>query len=487
MNRNILIALTCLLAAPITSHAGLIFDFDYRYDSYGFFDDPDRREALEAAGRLVNWYVDDLDSIIPEGDNGWSSFFTLPDGTQTIILSDLPIPADTMQIFVAGRPLPGRLAQAEDTGPLGIGTEEWANRVRYRGELGAMDDPATDFGPMGGRLSFNNDPEEVPWHFDLSTDDLDSDEFDFITVAMHEIIHLLGIGISVSFNDHVDSQNRFVGPQAVAVGSPTNPNLELDEFEAHFISDTKSPWNGELQEALLAPGIYPGERAFPTRLDRAVLRDIGWEEAIPGDANRDREFNSTDLLTVFQVGNYELGIVSGWSDGDWNDNALFESGDLVEALQTGTYEQGPQAAIFTAAAPSEGEIVLEYDPQTGDIVVDSENQILTSFQLTSEENIFTTGHGESLNGIFDVDRADKIFKLNVDGFSELRLESLAPAGLSEDFLLTDLSIDGSLLGGGGLENVRLSMVPEPSGLLILLAGLVLLRPLFGRSRRRLDH
>ena len=160
---------------------------------------------------------------------------------------------------------------------------------------------------------------------------------------------------------------------------------------------------------------------------------------------------------------------------------------MVEALQTGTYEQGPQAAIFTAAAPSEGEIVLEYDPQTGDIVVDSENQILTSFQLTSEENIFTTGHGESLNGIFDVDRADKIFKLNVDGFSELRLESLAPAGLSEDFLLTDLSIDGSLLGGGGLENVRLSMVPEPSGLLILLAGLVLLRPLFGRSRRRLDH
>ena len=76
MNRNILIALTCLLAAPITSHAGLIFDFDYRYDSYGFFDDPDRREALETAGRLVNWYVDDLDSIIPEGDNGWSSFFT---------------------------------------------------------------------------------------------------------------------------------------------------------------------------------------------------------------------------------------------------------------------------------------------------------------------------------------------------------------------------------------------------------------------------
>ena len=64
-----LIALMFFLASLLsgTVQAGLNFEFDYRYDSRGFFSDPLRREALEAAGRVVNRYVDDLDAIIPDG------------------------------------------------------------------------------------------------------------------------------------------------------------------------------------------------------------------------------------------------------------------------------------------------------------------------------------------------------------------------------------------------------------------------------------
>ncbi|MEZ6116336.1 MAG: hypothetical protein R3C28_07155 [Pirellulaceae bacterium] len=39
-----------------------------------------------------------------------------------------------------------------------------------------------------------------------------------------------------------------------------------------------------------------------------------------GDANLDGEFNSSDLVAIFEVGEYEDTILnnSGWADGDWN-------------------------------------------------------------------------------------------------------------------------------------------------------------------------
>ena len=61
-----------------------------------------------------------------------------------------------------------------------------------------------------------------------------------------------------------------------------------------------------------------------------------------GDANLDGEFSSTDLVQVFQVGEYEDGGEgnSSWGTGDWNADAKFNSADLVVAFQQGGYEQG---------------------------------------------------------------------------------------------------------------------------------------------------
>lgn len=67
-----------------------------------------------------------------------------------------------------------------------------------------------------------------------------------------------------------------------------------------------------------------------------------------GDANGDRLFNSSDLVFVFQRGEYE-DHTSGnsiWSDGDWNGDGEFDSSDLVAAFQTGLYErQSPVVPI----------------------------------------------------------------------------------------------------------------------------------------------
>ncbi|MCA9213752.1 MAG: hypothetical protein KDB27_11835, partial [Planctomycetales bacterium] len=61
-----------------------------------------------------------------------------------------------------------------------------------------------------------------------------------------------------------------------------------------------------------------------------------------GDSNLDGEFNSSDLVQLFQAGHFEDGIAmnSGWTQGDWNGDSEFDTGDLVFAFQDGGYERG---------------------------------------------------------------------------------------------------------------------------------------------------
>jgi hypothetical protein len=73
-----------------------------------------------------------------------------------------------------------------------------------------------------------------------------------------------------------------------------------------------------------------------------------------GDSNLDGEFNSSDLVSVFQAGEYEDEIIgnSTWATGDWNGDTEFTTSDLVVAFQDGGYEQGPRAATASVPEPS---------------------------------------------------------------------------------------------------------------------------------------
>jgi hypothetical protein len=66
-----------------------------------------------------------------------------------------------------------------------------------------------------------------------------------------------------------------------------------------------------------------------------------------GDSDRDDRFDSSDLVDVFQAGEYEDGLPrnSTWATGDWSADREFTSGDLVIAFQAGTYEQ-PAAPVL---------------------------------------------------------------------------------------------------------------------------------------------
>jgi hypothetical protein len=71
-----------------------------------------------------------------------------------------------------------------------------------------------------------------------------------------------------------------------------------------------------------------------------------------GDANLNGEFNSGDLVAVFQVGRYETGSAATWAEGDWNGDNVFTSSDFVVAFQGGGYEAGPRGGVAAVPEPS---------------------------------------------------------------------------------------------------------------------------------------
>lgn len=62
---------------------------------------------------------------------------------------------------------------------------------------------------------------------------------------------------------------------------------------------------------------------------------------VPGDSNHDLQFDSRDLVAVFNAGKYDSEEFATFEEGDWNRDGFFNSADLVYAMQAGDY-------LFTA-------------------------------------------------------------------------------------------------------------------------------------------
>ena len=75
-----------------------------------------------------------------------------------------------------------------------------------------------------------------------------------------------------------------------------------------------------------------------------------------GDANLDREFNSSDMVQVFASGKYETGERAGWIEGDWNGDGVFASSDMVTAFVDGGYEKGQR--VDASAVPEPTSVIL---------------------------------------------------------------------------------------------------------------------------------
>ncbi len=278
--------------------------FDYSLDSQGFFNDTARREALEEAGKIWSNLLQDEFENIPVGAE-----FTITNpvtGTLENIVLDTEI--DDLLIFVGGTDsidnLAGDTITAKETLDSNyhftccccshclndvtnlsqnvLGEDETNNNLiilakaqvdggdlqgdifqrRISRNFRDSGEVVTDFEPWVGTIAFNSTA-----NWDFSLEDTDPNRRDFISVALHEIAHILGIGIAPSF-DALVQENQFYGVNSLAVnnGQP----IPLDETAGHVSEDFSN------NQVLLDPTLNEG-RALPSDIDLALLADIGYE------------------------------------------------------------------------------------------------------------------------------------------------------------------------------------------------------------------
>ena len=151
-----------------------------------------------------------------------------------------------------------------------------------------------------------------------------------------------------------------IDPVAAGLTFEASP---VGDFDANDVVDKQ---DFEMLVRFLDDGFWQWEdqwrdRMFDLNEDRTVdqhdmqmwITDV--KRAVPGDANFDGEFNSTDFVEVFKIGKYESGEPAGWTEGDWNFDERFDSGDFVVAFQDGRYEKGPNVV---AAVPEPSASVM---------------------------------------------------------------------------------------------------------------------------------
>ena len=245
--------------------------FDYRFDTNGFFTE-ERKAALNLAGDIWSILLQDDFAPVPLGAE-----FTIQNPqtgiNETIVLEEA---IDDLVIFVGASSEPfngvsvgnavsetgnlSSLAQAQYDG-IDLQGDIFQRRIssNFR-QTGAV----TDFEPWAGTISFTTDPDPE-WDFSLREPDLD--KFDFVSIALHEIGHILGVGTAPIF-DVLGVGGAFEGVNAREANDGNA--IPLEASLGHIDEGFRN--NNVLLDSILEPG-----RQSPTEIDLALLADIGYE------------------------------------------------------------------------------------------------------------------------------------------------------------------------------------------------------------------
>jgi len=249
-------------------------ELDYRYDTAGFFDPgmhPERRPVLEAAAALWSRAIRDDFPPVPAGTR---LRLRNPEDRDTYVWVDgIEHDIDDVIVFVGtsaaispayGRSSPAGTADSTDSALL----SSLADRV-----------DGDTFEPWAGSVSFF---PTASWFFDATpetADDIPHDQYDFLSFAVHELGHVLGFTTeAAAYMRYISAPDgggdggsvTFTGPIAeMTYGAPVP--FEMDDV--HLRAGTES----QGMKALMNRAITNGTRESPTRLDEAILRDLGYE------------------------------------------------------------------------------------------------------------------------------------------------------------------------------------------------------------------
>lgn len=153
------------------------------------------------------------------------------------------------------------------------------------------------------------------------------------------------------FADNTDPDGDYAVRISVVVRGD-DPMRFIDLDQNNMISDEDI----ELLSMHIREGT--GHSGFDVNHDGTVggMDHSAWVHAVTwyGDATLDGEFNSLDLVSVLQAGQYQdvLTHNSTWATGDWNMDREFDRFDVVLALQDGGYGQGPRPGSAVTPGPS---------------------------------------------------------------------------------------------------------------------------------------
>ena len=339
------------------SLTAVTFRIDYTFDSNHFFGDPnnpndglkERRDAIEAVADFFSEIIQDQFLEIDPEDPGfaqssWSAVFFNPSTGNLQSVENLIIPEDEVVIYVGARELGGNVVgQAAHGGFSGFGFSNWFTRIRTRGQAGAAnDDPSKrdDFAIWGGSIAFDT-PRN--WNFSLTENQSGTE---FISTAIHEFCHVLGIGTSDSWENLITSDDLFIGEAVVRSfgGSPRVQTANSRGTHGHFENPSlvlTSPSYGSFGGAhgttqrvrMLPAGLDTGNNFdVMSDLDLAALVDIGWEIALPAQLKALALGPSANSFCWLSSSffDYQMMRSVAVSDGFTGESPLFEGSGLTQ-------------------------------------------------------------------------------------------------------------------------------------------------------------
>ncbi len=251
------------------------FQFDFSLDRNGFFASSARQEVLKLAGRMLGERLNDsLSAIVPSGSNTWKASVTNPATGGTTTFTNPTLSSNTIRIYAGGRDLSsGTLGIGGGGGYSSFGSSAWNTLVKTRGQSGVS--AGSDVSPRIGSIVF--DTVGTSWFFGTTSSGRSGSQSDFLSVAIHELGHVLGINSGNPSWTQFISGGVFNGSNVKAANG--GRAVGIDPGRGHFANGTGL---GGL-EAAMDPSITTGTRKLFGKLDFAALADIGWSVGTSND------------------------------------------------------------------------------------------------------------------------------------------------------------------------------------------------------------
>ena len=378
---------------------------DYSFDTNNFFNTQAKKDILQLAASTLGASLNQtLSPIAAGGSNTWTAQFPNPSTGSTQNIQNLNVPSNTIIIYVGGTQL-GSTSEAGEgsTGGFnGTGDSNWINLLKSRGQAGALTSPPTVYAPWGGAISFDN-TGATNWYFGQDPSGISTSQTDFLSVAEHEIGHVLGLGTSNVWTSQLVG-NNFTGASSEAANGG-NP-ITVSSGKNHWAQGTTS--NGQL--ACMDPTLLNGTRDLFTPLDYAGLDDLGWQvRAVPptvqfnASTTSVRDNTGSAQITVTRSGDLAAFNVSyATSDGTAVAGTNYTSKSGVLKFTAGVTTQTITVPITAANASG---INLNFNvsltnPTSGAVLGGSSTTVVTLVNSQNEVIGDFDGDGRTDMGVF---------------------------------------------------------------------------------------